>query len=135
MKTLRKILPMPLTLPALLLFGLSWAAVMEPSVKGQSASATGSLSDAGIGAAGSYQEDANGVFTVVDSGTDIWGRSDSFHFVYQALYGDGEISARVLGLNGTNGWAHKNPPAKACLAGKDNNECTAATVQPHPACH
>ncbi|MEJ7654387.1 MAG: hypothetical protein WKH64_14200 [Chloroflexia bacterium] len=32
----------------------------------------------------------NGTFTVNASGADIWGTSDSFHFLYQPLSGDGQ---------------------------------------------
>lgn len=44
-------------------------------------------------------------FTVQASGQDIWRTRDSFHFVYQPLRGDGQIIARVQGLDSTNPWA------------------------------
>ncbi|MBK8185307.1 MAG: PKD domain-containing protein [Candidatus Competibacteraceae bacterium] len=47
----------------------------------------------------------NGAYTIKGAGTDIWGKSDSFHFVYQSLTGDGTIVARVSGLTNTNAWA------------------------------
>ena len=44
-------------------------------------------------------------FTIRASGTDIWERSDGFHFVYQPLEGDGEIVARVAGIQSAGEWA------------------------------
>jgi hypothetical protein len=45
------------------------------------------------------------VFTGWGSGADIWGTADAFRFVYRPLTGDGEIRARVLGVENTNAWA------------------------------
>ena len=47
-----------------------------------------------VGLAGSASE-SSGTFTVRASGANIWYRVDSFHFVYRALSGDGQITARV----------------------------------------
>lgn len=47
----------------------------------------------------------NGTFVINGSGTDIYGTSDQFHFVYQTLSGDGEITARVTSITNTNTWA------------------------------
>src|SRR5204863_5810629 len=38
---------------------------------------------------------ANGTFTIAGDGADIWGKSDSFRYVYQSLNDDGEIVVRV----------------------------------------
>jgi regulation of enolase protein 1 (concanavalin A-like superfamily) len=38
-------------------------------------------------------------------GTDIWGTSDQFRFVYKQLAGDGSIVARIDRLDNTNEWA------------------------------
>ncbi len=48
---------------------------------------------------------ASGTFTVTGSGADIWGTADGFHFMYRPLTGDGEITARVLTQDFTDGWA------------------------------
>ncbi|NJM16326.1 MAG: hypothetical protein HC896_13965 [Bacteroidales bacterium] len=47
----------------------------------------------------------NGTFTVQGSGSDIWNSSDQFHFVYQPLNGNGEITALVNSIGNTNSWA------------------------------
>jgi regulation of enolase protein 1 (concanavalin A-like superfamily) len=49
---------------------------------------------------------SNGVFTLTGAGADIWGTADAFHFTYQRLTGDGEITARVTSVSATNVW-HK----------------------------
>jgi xylan 1,4-beta-xylosidase len=49
------------------------------------------------GAAGSASYD-NGVFTLSGAGDAIGGGYDQFHFVYQPLSGDGQIIARVTGI-------------------------------------
>ena len=46
----------------------------------------------------------NGTFTLRAAGTDIWGTTDSFHFVHGTLTGDGSIVARVAGLAGAKPW-------------------------------
>jgi RHS repeat-associated protein len=51
-----------------------------------------------VGAPGSASF-SNGTFTVTANGN-IGGTSDSFHFVYQPLFGDGSIVARVASLQG-----------------------------------
>lgn len=45
---------------------------------------------------------SNGKFTVDAAGVDIWGTSDQFHFVYQAVSGDVDIRARVDSLTPVN---------------------------------
>ncbi len=47
----------------------------------------------------------NGTYTIKASGSDIWTDTDHFHYVYRPLSGDGEIVARILSLNQTDGWA------------------------------
>lgn len=60
------------------------------------------IGDVGIAGKAGWRD---GKFTLKGSGSDIWDSSDQFHFVYQGLHGDGEITARVTSLTNTNGWA------------------------------
>ncbi len=53
------------------------------------------------GEAGIWQD----LIVVRGSGNDIWNESDQFHFVYQLVEGDVDISARVLSITDTDGWA------------------------------
>jgi hypothetical protein len=45
---------------------------------------------------------SNGIWTVTGEGTDIGGKADQFHFVWQSLVSDGGISAQVLTQDNTN---------------------------------
>jgi regulation of enolase protein 1 (concanavalin A-like superfamily) len=45
------------------------------------------------------------VFTIQGAGADIWNSADSFRYVFQALPSDCSITARVLNLQNTAGWA------------------------------
>ncbi len=47
----------------------------------------------------------NDMFEVSASGSDIWGNSDQFHYVYKPLDGDGRITARIDAFNVTDSWA------------------------------
>ncbi len=44
-------------------------------------------------------------FTVVGGGADIWGTADQLHLADRTLIGNGEIIARVEGLEATHAWA------------------------------
>ena len=44
----------------------------------------------------------DGTFTLTAGGADLWGSSDSFHYVYRELSGDGEIVARVVSVEGAH---------------------------------
>ena len=46
----------------------------------------------------------NNAFSVTASGSDIWDNADSFHYVQQALHGDGTIVARVASIGDGDGW-------------------------------
>ncbi|NQT85807.1 lamin tail domain-containing protein [bacterium] len=67
----------------------------------------------------------NGTFTIQGSGADIWGGGDEFHFVHRSWYGDVEITARVVSLTNTNGWAKAGVMIRDTLA---NNSAHAMTV-------
>jgi hypothetical protein len=56
----------------------------------------------GLKGSAALQGDA---FTLAGSGTDIWGIADEFHFVYQRLSGDGELTARVVRVRRSDEWA------------------------------
>jgi regulation of enolase protein 1 (concanavalin A-like superfamily) len=59
-----------------------------------------------IGTTGGSADESGGVWTVEGDGADIWDNADHFHFVYQFLEGDGEITARVVDVGtGSNNWA------------------------------
>jgi glucose/arabinose dehydrogenase/regulation of enolase protein 1 (concanavalin A-like superfamily) len=47
----------------------------------------------------------SGVFSISGSGDDIWNNADSFHYVYQPLNGDGQITAHIQSVANTDAWA------------------------------
>ena len=57
-----------------------------------------------------------GAFTIDASGTDIWGTSDQFRFVYQPISGDVQITARVDSQTVTNEWAKAGVMIRTSLA-------------------
>ena len=54
---------------------------------------------------GSATTSPSGRMTVSGEGTDIWGGADGFQYLYQRLSGNMQISARITGLQNTDGWA------------------------------
>src|SRR4051794_14803934 len=46
----------------------------------------------------------SGKFTIQAAGSDIWGNTDQFHFVYQQITGDTTIIARVDSVTKANPW-------------------------------
>ena len=54
---------------------------------------------------GTFTEDPAGTYTMTAAGSDIWGNSDEFHFAYKQLTGAGSITAKVISVDETHGWA------------------------------
>jgi hypothetical protein len=61
---------------------------------------------------------ANGTFTVTGDGSDIWGTSDSFHFVYRQAGGgfDTQLTAHLTSLQNTNAFAKAGIMIRESLA-------------------
>jgi regulation of enolase protein 1 (concanavalin A-like superfamily) len=59
---------------------------------------------------------ATNVFTIQTSGDGITNQTDSFHFVYQTLTGDGQITARVRGLDYTGAFAQAGVMVRETVA-------------------
>jgi alpha-L-fucosidase len=57
-----------------------------------------------VGATGTFNF-GGGTFTLQGSGSDIWNSADEFRYVFQTLTGDCSITARVLNMQNTAGWA------------------------------
>ena len=57
-----------------------------------------------VGATGTFNLSGS-TFTIQGSGADIWNSSDEFRYAFQALSGDCSITAHVLNMQGTTGWA------------------------------
>jgi beta-lactam-binding protein with PASTA domain/regulation of enolase protein 1 (concanavalin A-like superfamily) len=58
---------------------------------------------------------ATGTFSVSGAGADVWGSADAFRYVYQPLTGDGQIIARVAGVQNTAAWVKAGVMIRADL--------------------
>ena len=56
-----------------------------------------------VGTAGSASA-SNGTFTVRGAGADVWGTADAFHYVWQRVSGDFDLSARVASVEYVHAW-------------------------------
>ncbi|HSK10487.1 MAG TPA: BACON domain-containing carbohydrate-binding protein, partial [Vicinamibacterales bacterium] len=72
----------------------------------------GDIGSVGLSGSASY---SSGLFTVVGAGADIWGGADSFHFVRQTMAGDGDVVARVRGVQNTHVYAKGGIMLRASL--------------------
>jgi hypothetical protein len=52
-----------------------------------------------------FVEEPAGTYTMGASGADVWDESDEFRFAYKILSGNGSITARVVSMDDTNGFA------------------------------
>ncbi len=68
------------------------------------------------GIAGGYAPQGANVFMVFASGADIWGTADSFYYVFMPLTGDGELTARVVGMSNTHASAKAGVMIRESLA-------------------
>jgi phosphatidylserine/phosphatidylglycerophosphate/cardiolipin synthase-like enzyme/regulation of enolase protein 1 (concanavalin A-like superfamily) len=68
-----------------------------------------------VGVAGSASS-SSGTFTVKGGGADVWGTADAFHYAYRTLTGDGTITARVAGINGSASWTKMGVMIRASTA-------------------
>jgi regulation of enolase protein 1 (concanavalin A-like superfamily) len=82
---------------------------------GQSHQDIGSPSPAG---SATYNQ---GQYTITSAGSDIWGTSDQFHFVYQPVSGNTEIVARVSSLNAVNSWSKAGVMIRETLSAGSRN--------------
>jgi fibronectin type 3 domain-containing protein len=57
-----------------------------------------------VSGGGAGNIDGSGNFDLAATGADIWGTADAFHYVYQPMTGDGEITIHVTGQYSTDGW-------------------------------
>ncbi len=69
-----------------------------------------------------------GTFTMEGAGSDIWGTSDQFRFVYRSFSGNGSITARVTGIENTNGWAKAGVMIRQSLAANSANAAMVLSV-------
>src|SRR5262245_10130692 len=66
-----------------------------------------------IPSTGSFDQ---GTFTITAEGSDIWGQSDQFNFVYQQVTGDVEVIARVDSVSAAHAWSKSGVMIRSSLA-------------------
>jgi regulation of enolase protein 1 (concanavalin A-like superfamily) len=71
---------------------------------------------------------SSGVFTIDAAGTDIWGTSDQFHFVYQQISGDVDVIARVQNITNQHAWSKAGVMIRATLAANAPNAYVLASA-------
>ena len=64
---------------------------------------------------------SNGAYTVVGSGANIAGTADGFQFVYQPMSGDGQIVARITGVQNTTTGSKGGIMIRESLAANSSN--------------
>ncbi|HYM22069.1 MAG TPA: Ig-like domain-containing protein [Vicinamibacterales bacterium] len=57
-----------------------------------------------------------GSYTISGAGSDIWGASDQFHYVFQQVSGDLDVVARVASIAQTSAWAKAGVMVRESLA-------------------
>jgi regulation of enolase protein 1 (concanavalin A-like superfamily) len=86
------------------------------SVTESSAGTSWTSADVGSVALAGSTSLGNPAISVKAAGSDVWGASDEFRFVYQPLVGDGAIVARVDSLNYTDTWSKSGVMIRETLA-------------------
>jgi regulation of enolase protein 1 (concanavalin A-like superfamily) len=81
----------------------------------------GDIGTPAIAGSATFQQ---GTYTIVGSGNDIWDQADQFHYVYQPVTGDIDVSARVASLQGSSPWAKAGVMIRETLA-KDSRHAMA----------
>lgn len=81
------------------------SAVMFSSVTISTCPLNWNCADIGSPVPSGGQSESNGTWTITAGGNDIWGVSDTFHYVWQPLSGDGVVNAQVLTQSSSSTWA------------------------------
>jgi len=85
---------------------------------------TRDIGSAGVAGSAAYR---NSVFSVAGSGSDIWGTSDAFRFVYMPVTGNCTIVAHVVTLQNIDGWSKAGVMIRDSLAANAANAFIAVT--------
>ena len=85
--------------------------------------ADGDVGSGGLSGTANY---TNGTYTVSGSGTQIYGTTDTFHFVYRRLSGDGIVVARVASVQGGSGYSAAGVMIRETLDAESPNAKIAA---------
>ena len=107
----------------ILVFAILLVSSLIPSISpGSSAQQAWSLpspwnaQDIGTPAIGGSASFNQGTFTISAAGSDIWGQSDQFTFIYQQMTGDVDVVARVDSVSAANAWSKSGVMIRSSLA-------------------
>jgi regulation of enolase protein 1 (concanavalin A-like superfamily) len=94
------------------------ADVSQISIRGATAGLPSGQAHADIGspAIKGSASFAQGTYTISGAGSDIWDTADQFHYVYQQVTGDVDVSARVASLMNTDACAKAGVMIRASLS-------------------
>ncbi len=81
----------------------------------------------GSGAATGWAGYKSDVFGIEGYGSDIWGSSDEFNFIYRSLSGNGEIVARVANSNKPHDWTKSGIMIRESIAGNSKHVMLVST--------
>ena len=70
-----------------------------------------------------------GTFTIKGDGADIWGSADAFQYAYLNISGNGQLVARLTGIQNTEPWAKAGLMARASSLGSSPNVFVMATAE------
>lgn len=82
-----------------------------------------------VAAAGSVTNNGSGEYSMQASGADIWNTDDEFHFMYQTLTGDGEITAQLKSLVNTHAWTKAGVMIREDLSSDSLNVMTLVSTE------
>jgi hypothetical protein len=118
---------MQLSMLALLILALGLAVASKFAARAQDSAPAPVWLDLNIGAssqAGGAEADGTGNYILDVAGRDIWGPADSFNYMYQPLNGNGQLVARVLGMQGTNAYMKAGVMVRETLNANSRNAMT-----------
>ncbi len=72
---------------------------------------------------------SNSKYEIEGSGSDIWNNSDGFHYAFQYIEGDCEISAKVESLEGSNEWAKAGVMIRESMSGNSKTAFACVTTR------
>ena len=78
--------------------------------------------------AGAMQSDGTDSYLLSSAGGDIWAGADSFNYLYETLNGNGQIVARVSGVEGTNAFAKVGVMVRETLDPSSRNAMMLVTL-------
>ena len=102
------------------------ASQLYPSTPGALPAGWSAQDIGSVSVAGSTTQ-SNGTWTVSGSGADIWNNADGCRFASQRVTGDVQVTAQVMGLTNTDGWAKAGVMIRESLTAGSRHASTFAT--------